>query len=137
MTELSIRNKIDRFEELLMEQPVQLDVKQMQLKHYFTPNGLYARELLIPAGVVLTGKIKKHDYLTIISAGFITEVTEEGSRHIKGPHTSVSAPGTKRIFWAHTDSLVTTVHKVSCQSVAEAEEELIAVNYDDVFLEVF
>jgi hypothetical protein len=68
--------------------------------HYFA-KGLYAREISIPKGTLLTGKIHRSEHLNIISKGDISVVTESGTRRIKAPFTMVSQPGTKRVGYAH------------------------------------
>ena len=89
-----------------------IPVEDLEVNHYITNSGLYAREMLIPAGVIVTGKIKKHEHLSIISCGFCTEVTNQGLQQVKAPLTMVSLPGTKRIVWAHTDVVWVTIHAV-------------------------
>lgn len=84
---------------------------QVELKvvNYFS-HGVYARELHIPAGIMLTGEIHKFENLNILSKGEISVMTEEGMVRVKAPFTIVSPPGTKRIAIAHTDCIWTTIH---------------------------
>jgi len=60
--------------ERLMRQAPQVELK---VKHYFS-KGVYARELHIPAGVILTGEIHKFENLNILSQGKIEVLTEKG-----------------------------------------------------------
>lgn len=134
-TELARRNSIDVFEERLKEQPNQMRKEDAPVRHFVTANGLYAREMFIPAGSVITGEIKKHEHLSVISAGFVTEATNDGLQRIKAPYTMISKPGTKRIVWAHTDVVWTTIHSVGesgADSIEELEDYLIARTYQDV-----
>lgn len=104
-TGLSMRDKVLRLEqELLKGEPIELPVN-----HHFA-KGLYARELFIPAGTVLTGKIHRFEQINIISQGEISVLTEEGIVRIKAPYTLVSPPGTKRVGYAHEDTVWTTIH---------------------------
>lgn len=104
-TGLSVREKVLRLEqELLKGDPIDLPVN-----HHFA-QGLYARELFIPAGTVLTGKIHRFEQINIISKGEISVLTEEGIVRIKAPYTLVSPPGTKRVGFAHEDTVWTTIH---------------------------
>jgi hypothetical protein len=97
--------------------------------HYFA-KGLYARQITIPAGVQLTGRIHRHEHLNIISCGDISIWTEDGAVRIRGPATLVSRPGTKRVGFAHTETVWTTIHAVSEElsracDIARIEEELV------------
>ena len=121
---------LDTFESLLSTQPNQLDIASMDVRHYLTDTGLYAREMLIPAGTLITGKVKKHEHLSIISAGVVTEVTTAGVQRLKAPYTMVSQPGTKRIVLAHTDTVWVTIHATKETELSKIEEELIMQGRD-------
>ena len=101
------------------------------LVHYFAP-GVYARELTIPAGFMLTGKIHKTEHLNIISQGEIVVVSPEGKSIIKAPHTMVSNPGIKRVGYAITDTVWTTIHVTDKTDLDEIEEEVIAKTFEEV-----
>ena len=107
MTELpnlSVRDKVNIIEEEILKHP-QLDAP---VKHHFAP-GLYARELFIPSGAILTGRIHKYENLNILSSGEMAVLTEDGMKRVKAPFTVVSPPGTKRIAYAFTDCVWTTI----------------------------
>jgi hypothetical protein len=104
-TGLPMREKVLRLEqELLRGETIDLPVN-----HHFA-QGLYARELFIPKGTVLTGKIHRFEQINIISQGEISVLTEDGIVRIKAPYTLVSPPGTKRVGYAHEDTVWTTIH---------------------------
>ena len=64
---------------------------ELEVIHHFAP-GMYARELRIPAGVLLTGKIHKTEHLNILAKGRI-EISNMGeSRQLTAPYTFVSPP---------------------------------------------
>lgn len=102
-------------------------------RHYFSP-GVYAREITIPAGTVLTGKIHKYAQLNIVSKGDLSVLTEDGIQRIQAPFTIVSPPGTKRIAYAHEDTVWTTIHgtdetdleKLEAHFIAQTEDEYLA-----------
>jgi hypothetical protein len=79
------------------------------IKHHFAP-GLYGREILLPAGVWIVGKIHKHAHLNTISKGHVTVVTEFASEELRGPVTFTSIAGSKRAVVAHEDTIWTTYH---------------------------
>jgi len=96
---------IHKFENILSKFP-QIKIKT---KHYFT-EGVYAREITIPAGVILTGKTHKTEHLNIISKGEIKILTENDVQHVKAPYTIKSKPGVKRVGHAVTETVWTTIH---------------------------
>jgi len=117
-------NAVQKLEAVILELP-QLE---LEIHHHFAP-GIYARELRIPKGVVLTGYIHKTEHLNIISAGVI-EVSNLGeSKHIEAPCTFVSKPGTKRAGYALQDTVWTTVHATDVTDVPELEDMLVTNDY--------
>lgn len=101
---------------------------QLETNHYLA-HGVYARELLIPAGCKLVGAIHRHSCINIISKGTITITTEEGERLVKAPCVVVSAPGTKRYGFAHTDTIWITVHHTEQIDPDLIEQEVIAKDF--------
>lgn len=92
-------------------------------KHYFSP-GLYAREMFIPAGTVLTGATHKVRHLAVF-VGDIS-VWEHGQvKRLTGHHTFISEPGAKRVGYAHADTYCTGFFPTDKTDVAELERELI------------
>jgi len=101
---ISVRDKVNIIEAEILKHP-QLDPV---VKHHFSP-GIYARELHIPAGAILTGRIHKYENLNILSAGEMAVLTEDGMKRVSAPFTVVSPPGTKRVAYAFTDCVWTTI----------------------------
>lgn len=99
------------------------------LKHHFAP-GNYAREILLPAGSLVVGKIHKHAHINVISKGSVTVFTESGSLDLKAPATFVSEVGTKRAVLAHEDTVWTTIHPTDETDLEKIEEHVIAKTYD-------
>lgn len=124
-----IREKIERFEKAITA----LSNLHLQLKttHRFS-KGLYAREIFIPKGTVLIGKIHRHSDITICNSGHITILTENGAKRIKPPFTSISAVGIKRVGFAHEDTVWTNIHATNERDLDRLEEELYAKDYDEL-----
>jgi len=117
---LSTRQKVNIIEAEMFKQPqLTLDVK-----HYFCP-GIYARELFIPAGTLLTGKIHKHEHLNIMSQGELSVLVGDKIERIKAPFTTISSPGIKRIAFAHLDTVWTTIHHTNVTDIDRIELELV------------
>lgn len=97
---------------------------ELEVIHHFAP-GIYARELRIPAGTVLTGKTHKTTHLNVVSAGDITVWTEGGMKRVQAPYTFVSQPGTKRAGLTHADTVWTTFHVTQETDLEKIEAEVI------------
>jgi hypothetical protein len=116
-----LRDKIDALETLMLREP-QVEIEPV---HHFA-NGLYAREITIKAGTLLTGKIHRTEHLSIVSKGRIIVWTEDGMREVAAPFTMVSRPGTKRVGYALEDTVWTTIHATTETDIEKLELELIA-----------
>ena len=127
------RQQVLAFEKVLGEQEgaVFNDSDLCPLKHTFT-DGAYAREIFIPAGVCIVGKIHRHEHLNFLMQGEVVVVTENGKQHLKAPLMMVSAPGTKRVVYALTNVVWTTIHITTKRDLKEIEEEIIAPNYESI-----
>jgi hypothetical protein len=100
----TMRAQVERLQSVL-EQQSQVECP---VKNHFAP-GVYAREMLVPAGTVATGAVHKTEHLTIV-VGHCYLTTEDGTRELIGHHTIVSKPGIKRAIYAVQDTILTTIH---------------------------
>ena len=103
------------------------------LTHNFT-DGIYTREIRIPAGTMLTGKIHKHEHPNVLLSGEVLMVTEHGGKeHVIGPKLMFSKPGTKRALYAITDLHWITFHHNpgNTQDLEKLENNIIAPTYED------
>lgn len=123
LDDLSTREKIIVLEIEMKKRP-QLDLKVVNHFSY----GVYARELHIPAGALITGEIHKLENLNILSKGDISVMTEDGVKRVQAPFTIVSPPGTKRIAFAHTDCIWTTIHGTFEKDVDKIKQIFIATS---------
>lgn len=125
----SDRDKVELIEaEMLKHERVEIPVR-----HHFSP-GLYAREITIPAGTLLTGRIHKYEQLNILSGGTISVLTQDGMKEVTAPFTIVSPPGTKRIAYAHTECTWTTILATE-EKDPDVIEALFTVATEQEFLE--
>ena len=120
----SFREAVLNLQNRLMEFP-QVD---LPLRHHFA-EGQYGREIFIPKGMLVVGKIHKHSHVNIISMGDVTVATEFGVQRLKAPCTFVSKPGTKRALYTHEDTIWTTVHVTEETDLGKIESEIIATTY--------
>jgi hypothetical protein len=129
-----MRSKILEFEEQLksIDGAVIGDNYMCPLKHSFS-DGIYVREMFIPAGMNLVGKIHKHEHPIFILYGILDIVTEKGASRIQGPVSMMSPAGTKRAIRAITDSVLVTIHHNpdNITDLAKLEELIIAKDYEE------
>lgn len=121
-----IREKLARLESALFAG----ETVDLPVKHHFS-RGVYARELFIPKGTVLVGKIHKYSQINIVSKGDISVLTEDGVKRVKAGTTIVSGPGAKRAGYAHEDTIWTTIHGTDETDLDKLEDELIAASFED------
>lgn len=126
------RGDIVALEEALSRSPdaVHGDSPLFPLKHTFA-EGVYIREIFIPKGSVLTGKIHRHSHPNFLMKGEVIVFTEnKGREHLKAPLSMISEPGTKRAIMALEDTVWITVHVTPETDLEKIEEYVIAPNYE-------
>jgi quercetin dioxygenase-like cupin family protein len=87
-------------------------------------DGLYARQVTMPAGAIVTSRIHLKEHFAFIMTGDISVWTDKDYQRIKAPCVLTTQPGTKRILQAHEDTVWITVHATDAKTQAEAEAEL-------------
>lgn len=123
----ALRGNVVRLEAEMLKMPQ----ASIETTHHFA-TGIYAREIFIPKGTLLTGKIHKTDHLNILSKGEITVLTDGGMKRLKAPCTFVATAGTKRAGYAHEDSVWTTIHASLETKLDKLEAELISPTFDEL-----
>lgn len=105
---------------------------EIPLQHYYAP-GLYLREIRIPKGATLTGKIHKTEHMCILSQGEVTVWNGEGTMRIQASTVVHSKPGVKRAIFAHEDSVWINVHHNPENETdpERIEERLIAKTFEE------
>ena len=128
------REEILDFEEMLknIDGHFEGDTPTCPLEHSFS-DGIYVRQISIPAGTLLTGKIHKHDHPNFLLEGEVVVVTDEGQEHLKAPKSMISKAGTKRVLYAITNLVWTTIHHnpTNTRDLEELEKIVIAKNYNE------
>jgi quercetin dioxygenase-like cupin family protein len=107
-----------------------LEQVNLPVRHHFS-RGVYSRELFIPQGCTLVGKIHKHSQTNICLKGHLSVATEDGVKDVKAGDVIVSPPGIKRAAYAHEDSLWLTVHGTDETDLEKLEDELIAKSFEE------
>ena len=102
------------------------------LKHSFC-DSMFVREIFIPKGTYLTGKIHKHEHPNFLLKGKVRVATEEGIEELTAPLSMISKAGTKRALYVVEDCTWVVVHQnpTNTQDISELEEMVIAKNYEE------
>jgi len=94
----------------------------------------YARQMFIPQGTLIIGKIHRHQHLNFILKGKVSVSTEFGKKYFEAPCTFVSEEGLKRAVYAEEDTIWVTVHMTKHLELDAIESELISPTYDEMGL---
>ncbi len=124
----TMRSKLMRLQEaMLADKDNQVELRT---EHHFA-HRIYAREMRVPAGVVVVGKIHKHKTLNILLSGDMSVLTETGLKRIKPGEVVEAFPGIKRAGYAHTDSRWLTIHGTDNTDLVAIEAECVAQSYEE------
>lgn len=124
-----VRGKVSAMEKAMLSMPQVI----MEPVHHFA-DGLYARELFIPAGTIIVGKVHKRDHLNFLVKGDITVITDQGRKRMTAPCIIKSVAGVKRVGLTHEDTIWVTVHAIEAEEgcdIETLENELTVPTMDD------
>jgi len=116
------RQKIEIIEWIMLNTMENI-ADDLPLRH-FIHGGIYEREMFIPEGTVLTGKIHLRDHMFHLTKGDLSVMTDEGVKRIQAPARFDVMAGIKKIGYAHTDVICTTFHRTDLIDIDEIEKEL-------------
>lgn len=122
------RSSILDLEQAMLDQPDNID---LPVVHHFA-NNVYGREMFIPAGVTLVGKIHRNACISVVAQGKIRVATEFGYDVYQAPDVWVSIPGSKRAIHADEDSVLITFHPCEDADLQKIEEQIIAPSYENL-----
>ena len=95
--------------------------------HYFA-GGIYEREIFVPKGTIITGKVHLTEHLAKLTSGMMTIFGDKETGDYVAPKTFISKPGAKRAGYAHTDCFFSTFHAVGDETDIEALEKALVVD---------
>lgn len=105
------------FEAAILQMP-QVDIATEHAFHA----GMYARTIMIPAGVVLTGAEIKIPTILII-CGDVLAYGDGGPERISGYHVALGQAGRKQAFMALADTWLTMLFPTAATDADAAERE--------------
>src|SRR4051794_1306213 len=116
MSEVAIDN-VRQLESFTTTMP-QIDIETSHALHA----GMYARTIMIPAGVLITGALIKIATLLIVQGDVIIYIDGE-AKQLNGYNVFAASANRKQAFIAQTDTYLTMVFPSAAQTVEQAEEE--------------
>jgi hypothetical protein len=117
-----------QLERVMREMPGQIDPEDITSHHF--ADGVYLREMFMPAGSVVTGKIHRTKHLTIIASGTVRITTDRGVEEITGPAVFASEVGAKKAIYAITDATLMNPHPTTETDLEKIEEAFIAPSFE-------
>ena len=116
MSDRSIGN-VYELENIVLSQP-QIPVPTQHVLH----GGMYARTIMIPAGIVLTGALIKVATTLVVSGEVIVYIGDTCKKLI-GYNVFAASSNRKQAFVAITDTYLTMVFPSKVKTIEEAEME--------------
>jgi hypothetical protein len=112
----------------------EIESQECPVTHRFA-SGCYLREIFMPKGTIIIGKIHATEHFNVLLKGDVTVITAEGSERIKAPHTFVSLAGTQKVVAIHEDCIWQTLHVTNSTDLEEIEKEVISIDYDGLAID--
>jgi len=109
------------------------DSSTFPLKHTFT-DGIYIRQMSMKKDSFVIGKIHKHNHVWFLLSGEISVVDENNTIDHIAPCYVEAPSGSKRMIYAHEDSVWVNIHAnpTNTQDLEELEELIIAKDYEEI-----
>lgn len=95
-------------------------------------DGLYKRQITLPAGTLATGKIHPVDHMDVMLSGEMLIATESGYDHLVAPLTLTSRAGVKKAGQSLTDVVWVTYHPTRSTTVEDVEKEIFAMEFNEI-----
>tara|TARA_R110002167_G_scaffold51185_1_gene148307 strand:+ start:32 stop:487 length:456 start_codon:yes stop_codon:yes gene_type:complete len=109
------------------------DSDTFPLKHTFT-DGIYIRQMSMRKDSFVIGKIHKHNHVWFLLSGEISVADENNTVDHIAPCYVEAPSGSKRMIYAHEDSVWVNIHAnpTNTQDLEELEELIIAKDYEEI-----
>lgn len=123
--------RVDELEQVMAEN---FPLVHCPLNHRFT-EGMYVREIFMPAGSLITSKIHKTQHQYFVLQGAVSVWIDGGEEHyIEAPYIGVTEPGTRRVLYVWEDCIWATSHPNPNNETLEQIEERIIEKHDNPLL---
>lgn len=130
MNELIKTGRIDELESVMLGNLAQVECP---LTHRFT-DGLYVREIFMPAGTLITSKIHKTQHQYFVLQGKAIVWIDGKEELIEAPYIGITEPNTQRVLYILEDCVWATSHPNPDNETVEQIEERILEKHDNLLL---
>ena len=132
----NFRMQVEYLENLMLSSDspdiIKGDSEELPLKHSFS-EGIYTREIFIPKGMFVIGKIHKLNHTFFLMKGKLLLCTENGVNEIEAPYYGNASAGTKRVVMALEDTIFVNVHPNpnNIKDIEKLEDNFVVKSYKD------
>lgn len=131
ITEKTMNERVDELEVAMVDN---FPIIHCPVTHRFT-DGMYVREIFMPAGSLITSKIHKTQHQYFVLKGKVSVWIDEGIEQIiEAPFIGITEPGTRRVLYIHEDCIWATSHPNPDNETVEQIEERIIEKHDNLLL---
>ena len=96
-------------------------------------NGLYTREIFMPAGQLVISFIHKQNHPSFFMEGEMSLLMDTGEvKRVKAPMTVHTEVGTQRVAYIHEDTRWVCVYRTDAETVEEAEKEVYTMDFREL-----
>ncbi len=107
-----------------MKQLVDIREDGLPLTHTFS-EGVYAREIFMPKGMIVVGHVHNTTHLNMVSSGSALVWIDGVISKIVAPFTFESNAGVRKVLYILEDMLWTTIHVTNERDITVLEDTLI------------
>lgn len=122
-----VRQWIVNVTQRLLSMPGATD--ESDVKHTLL-DGIYMRELFIPKGFFLVGKVHRQACINVVSKGDVSVLTETGSARVKAGYSVVSPAGIQKVGYAHEDSIFVNIFRTDETDPKKIEQAIAYESYE-------
>jgi hypothetical protein len=120
MTLCEWNDYVDRIEAQLAKG----EIEDFDTKHRFA-DGMYIREIFMPAGTIVVSNIHKTTHPFTIMLGEVQVRTQHGISYLAAPYFGITTPDTRRILFMQKDTRWITYHATPLKDVEEIMDSIL------------
>ena len=96
-------------------------------------NGLYTREVFMPAGQLVVSFIHKQNHPSFFMEGEMSLLMDSGEvKRVKAPMVVHTEAGTQRVAVIHEDTRWACVYRTDAKTIEEAEKEVYTMDFREL-----
>lgn len=130
ISEKVLNHSIDELESVMLDN---FPIIDCPVTNRFT-DGMYVREIFMPAGAFITSKIHKTQHQYFILKGKAIVWIDGIEQILEAPYIGVTEPGTRRVLYILEDTIWATSHPNPDNETLEQLEERIIQKNDNPYL---